>query len=144
MMSAIKACAILFTGVTVVSSVTAREPSDDQVKEWQRLYPKLNSKMARMEELLNYIERFLGVDSFRKEMLSRSLEFTYLTKQSGKNIPEYLSKEERKKYLLTIKKSTKLAESLYTFIDQSKWKKGKKILKDLHKIRKKSHAKWAE
>ena len=72
----------------------AQVATDKEKKEWQRLYPKLNSKMARMEEILNYIDRFLGDNSFRKSSLKKCIEFSFLAKKATENIPDYITKQK--------------------------------------------------
>ena len=119
-------------------------PSEAQIKEWQRLYPKLNSKMARMEELLNYIERFLGDADFSAELLESATEFSYLAVESQKSIPDYLSEEDQKPYLEALQKTSKLGDDLYVAMKKSDYEEVRTILQSLAQVRKESHANWAE
>lgn len=144
--------AILLSVTFIASSLLVAEstqeritqPTLEQIAVWQRLYPKLNSKMARMEELLNYIERFLGNYEFKQELLNSSLEFSYLASVSGENLSKDLPFEQRKPFLAAIEETVATANKLYQSIQNSQQKLATQALKRLHKIRKQSHVKWAE
>lgn len=121
-----------------------QEINEEQQAEWQRLYPKLNSKMARMEEILNYVDRFRENQEFKKEVLTNITEFIFLAQQAQKNIPDYLSEEDQKPYKHALIKTASLGSSLFTAVDKSNFKQSKQLFLALDKLRRKSHAAWAE
>ena len=100
--------------------------------------------MARMEELLNYIERFLGDADFSAELLESATEFSYLAVESQKSIPDYLSEEDQKPYLEALQKTSKLGDDLYVAMKKSDYEEVRTILQSLAQVRKESHANWAE
>jgi len=132
-------CFILFVPLTL----SAQTASKKQKQEWQKLYPKLNSKMARMEEILNYIDRFLGNDNFKPDMLEKTIEFSFLANQSTKNIPEYIPEEERNLFIKALEDTHESGIKLYQAVKENNHKEAKKIFLQLDKIRRKSHSKWA-
>ena len=134
----IKKKIFLFLSFLFLFSVSgpAQVATDQEKKEWQRLYPKLNSKMARMEEILNYIDRFLGDNSFRKSSLKKCIEFSFLAKKATENIP----KSEH--FLKALEETHSLGNKLYEALEKSDHKKTRELLLELDKIRRISHAKW--
>jgi len=96
-----------------------------------------------MEENLNYIDRFLGNNNFKDNMLEKTIEFSFLANQSTKNIPNYLSKEEKKPFIKALENTHKLGIELYQVIKKNNYKKAKEIFLQLDKTRRKSHSKWA-
>jgi len=123
-------------------SENVQEISVKQKEEWQKLYPKLNSKMARMEEILNAIERLNGDPDFTESLMQKALEFSYLAGASLKDIPDYLESEQLTSYKENLTKTEILGHKVYHAID--KGKDLDKLLAQLDEIRRKSHAKWAE
>lgn len=133
---------VFFFLVLMILPVQADFPSADQRKEWQRLYPKLNSKMARMEALLNYIDRFLENSEFKVEMLKKSVEFTYLAEAARLNVPKGFSKEESVLFKKALMKTSELGKCLHLAIQEDRTKEAKECYKKLDRIRRKSHADW--
>jgi len=131
------ACLIAFT-----VQLCAVEPTPEQQAEWERLYPKLNSKMARMEELVNYLERFLGSRDFTDEMLSRVIELHFLTEASLDNLPVELPAAEHTAYKKALTSTKYLVQKLYIAIENGEDQTATDLLKKLHTLRRKSHAKW--
>jgi len=133
---------ILFS---LLGNVTiAQEVSTAQKKELRKLYPKLNSKMARMEEILNYTDRFLGDKDFKMNVLTGLKEFVFLAKESKNDIPFYLPEKEVSSYKKAIDKTAKLGMQLYQAVKDSDQKSAKKYFNALDTLRRKSHSKWAE
>lgn len=128
--------------VWMILPIQADTPSADEIREWQRLYPKLNSKMARMEELLNYIDRFLGDAEFKAEMLKKSVEFTYLAKASTENIPKNLPKEDVVPFKKALMKTSMLGKCIHRAIQEGRTEDAKLLFKKLDSIRRKSHTDW--
>ncbi len=133
---------ILACLIALTAPLCAVEPTPEQKAEWKRLYPKLNSKMARMEELVNYLERFLGSRDFTDEMLSRALELRFLTGASLDNLPAELPAAEHTAYKKALTSTKCLVQKLYTAIEKGEDKAATDLLKQLHTLRRKSHAKW--
>lgn len=134
-----------FLGLVLLlsASTSAQIATEKQKKEWQKLYPKLNSKMARMEEILNHIERFLGENEFKDATVEGALEFSFLAKKSSENIPQSLNEKQRKPYLKALKATHELGIKLHNSLKKDDYKKAKEILLQLEKIRRNSHTKWA-
>jgi hypothetical protein len=134
----------LFLSLLFLLSVSgpAQVATDQEKKEWQRLYPKLNSKMARMEEILNYIDRFLEDESFTKSRLKKCIEFSFLAKKAAENIPDYITKPRSKQFSKALEETHSLGNKLYKALEKSDHKKTRELLLELEKIRRKSHAKW--
>lgn len=124
--------------------VLAVEPENAQKEEWKKLYPKLNSKMARMEELLNRIDRFHGDVDFTDTSLAYAEEFSYLAKQAIHNIPGYLHEDQREPYIEQLLEIHKLGKALCRALQEKDDDKVRMIFSELDKVRQKSHAKWAE
>lgn len=138
----IRAFVIAFSLIIFSVTLQAEIPSEKQIEEWQRLYPKLNFKMARMEELLNYIDRFLGDAEFKKPMLSKAVEFTYLAEASLLNIPKELPKEQIEPFKKALIKVSKLGRDLHLAIQEDRIKDVQQCFKKLDEIRRKSHSDW--
>ena len=134
----------LLSFLSCLAPSIAQEPTEEQKREWQKLYPKLNSKMARMEELLNYADRFLGDEDFKLNVLLGLTEFIFLTQQSQSSLPSYLLEGDKKVYLSALKKTEALGHDLYEAVKLSDIDKAREIFSKLDKVRRKSHAKWAE
>jgi len=115
-----------------------------QIKEWEKLYPKLNSKMARMEELLNFIDRFLGDEEFKSNVLDKTSEFIYLTRSSKKVLPDYLLDSDKDPFTKALEETASTGEKLYLAIKNDQETEAKSLFLKLDKLRRKGHAKWAE
>lgn len=137
---AIYICLISLSGNTIA----AQETTAEQKKEWRKLYPKLNSKMARMEEILNFTDRFLDNEELKESVLIKLTEFIFLAQRSKNDIPFYLPKKEIPSYKNAIDKTAKLGTKLYHSIKNSDYKNAKKYLNSLDTLRRRSHSKWAE
>ena len=118
--------------------------TEEQKETWRKLYSKLNSKMARMEEVLNYVERFMDEENFKEEVLLSLAEFTFLSNEALEQIPAYLDTEERPPYSNALKLTASYGGQLYLAIDQSNSQGADQALLSLRRIRRISHAKWAE
>ena len=130
---------ILFLSLTL----SAQTVTQKQIHEWQKLYPKLNSKMARMEEILNYIDRFLGNNEFKNEILEKAAEFSFLAQQSTKNTPSYLTKEDQKLFVNALNTTHELGNKLYHAVKSNNNREAKDLFSKLDTLRRNSHSKWA-
>jgi len=142
------ACIYLFslhlTAASPLDTEYKAEHTKKQKEEWEKLYPKLNSKMARMEELLNYVDRFLGNDEFKNEVLLKIAEFIYHTESSQKHIPAYLLKKDKAPFTKALQTTAKTGKDLYLAVAKENQTEAKSLYLKLDKLRRKSHSKWAE
>lgn len=99
--------------------------------------------MARMEEILNYIDRFFPSEEFHPELIEHALEFTFLSHKAANNLPAYLDADERLPFLLALKKTESLGNKLTQAIREKDQQKVTLLFKQLDTIRRKSHANWA-
>jgi len=140
----------IYLGVTIIfiaafsPLVIAAPPTAEQKEEWEKLYPKLNSKMARMEELLNFIDRFLGDEEFKNEVLNKISELIYHTNSSKNSLPSYLLEEENRPFTKALTQTAETCKKLYKAIQLNDEKKAKELFLKLDKLRRNSHSKWAE
>jgi|GEM_PF-1843032 len=125
-----------------VSCVAEKKPTAEQaqVKQWNDLYPKMNSKMARMEELMNRIDRFLGSDDFKEEILGNCTEFTWLAKQSVGHANEYREGKEAEAFAEALEEVARLGGELHSSIKTDNMSEAKSILSELGSVRLKSHS----
>lgn len=77
-----------------LSGEESQKPTACQITEWQKLYPKMASKMARMEEITNAIDRFIDDDSFKEQLLEYCMEFSWLAKKSTDHTLEYVDEDK--------------------------------------------------
>jgi len=107
------------------------------------LYQSLAGKMARMEELLNSIERFLGSPDFQERLVSESEEFRQLVEESRLLFPEELSDEDERGYTGAMDRTLQWAVKLKRAITSQDLESANEALSELHRIRKKSHARFS-
>lgn len=126
-----------------LESVQGKSHTIEQRAQWDKLYPKLNEKMARMEEILNFVDRFIGSGEFKKKMLVQLLEFKHLAQTSTKLVPNYLEAKDREPFVKALEEVSSVGQQLYNAIDNGAHKEARLLFLKLDKLRRKGHSKWA-
>lgn len=107
------------------------------------LYASLAGKMARMEELLNAIERFLGDPDFQQRLLEDAQEFAQLVEESRLLFPDELEPEDQEGYVRAMDATLGHALELKSAITAENVETAQVALSKLHQVRKKSHARYS-
>ncbi len=118
------------------------QPTTEQAEEWDYLYPKLNSKMARMEQLMIRIERFLGSEDLKETSLGECVEFTHLARKSVGHAHEYLEGKKAEAFVAAFKEVARLGGQLHSLIKTNNTTQAKSVLTELGAIRRENHAKY--
>ncbi len=114
----------------------------EQADEWDYLYPKLNSKMARMEQLLSRIERFLGSEDLQAASLSDCTEFIHLAKRSVEHTNEYLEGSKAQAFAGALTEVANLGRQLHICLKANNIPRAKEVLSELDNIRRQNHSKY--
>lgn len=123
------------------AELVAEEPTDAAFSF--PLYSTLPGKMARMEELLNGIERFLGDASFQKRLVADSNEFYGLLDQCRGMYPERLSIQDRPKFDKAIDETATNARKLIECIEKGDFASARDVLLRLGNQRQDAHSQFS-
>ncbi len=107
------------------------------------LYQSLAGKMARMEELLNSIERFLGESGFEDRLQTEAKEFHQLLAESQTIYPEELAEKDRKGYRLAYQPTLEASARLKASLAKNDLLSAREAITELHRLRKKAHARYS-
>lgn len=108
-----------------------------------KLYSTLAGKMARMEQLLNAVDRFLGDVSFHDRLLADAREFHHLLVESRGLYPEKLRPEDKAGFDRTIDAAASTSERLMRAIRASDHEAAREALDELAKLRQRAHSKYS-
>lgn len=107
------------------------------------LYSTLPGKMARMEELLNAIDRFLDTPDFQDRLVVHAQEFHQLLTESRGLYPDELLPQDEHKFDQTIDQTAAISNKLLSALQASDNKAAREALHQLGRLRKKAHAELA-
>lgn len=107
------------------------------------LYSTLAGKMARMEELLNRIDRFLGDAAFRDRICSDAEEFYQLVNASRGLYPEKLDVQDHPKYDQAIDRTVAVSKELLTALRAENMEAAREALETIGRQRVKAHAEFS-
>ena len=130
----------IITGIVLLNASCATEYEPTQAERLNELYPKMNSKMARMEELMNRIDRFLGMEEFKERIQDDCIEFTWLATQALGHSDEY--KEEPEAIATALQEVVSLGGELHSSIESDNISDAKLVLSKLDSIRRESHSSY--
>lgn len=134
----ITAARTIRTPITVESSIAQIETATSF-----ELYSTLASKMARMEELLNAIDRLLGEPDFQDRLLADAKEFHQLLSESRGLYPEKLAPEDQQKFDQSIDRTAAVAKKLLHSIQANNNQAAREVLSQLGKQRRKAHTRFS-
>ncbi|MEM9282380.1 MAG: hypothetical protein AAGA96_11165 [Verrucomicrobiota bacterium] len=128
--------------------VTAQQATDTTISDTKSdgfpMYGTLAGKMARMEELMNGIDRFLGDPDFASRLKLDAEEFHELLAGCRDLFPENLPAEERVAYQDYIDRALEHSNRLKSALDAQNESEAITSLEALDTIRRKSHAKFPD
>ena len=107
------------------------------------LYSTLKGKMARMEELLNAIDRFLDNPEFHERVCEDAREFHRLLAESRGLYPKKLVRPDQPKFDRTIDQTIATSRQLLDSLQASNGLAARKALKLLENQRQDAHAKFS-
>jgi len=107
------------------------------------LYATLAGKMARIEELLNGIERFLGESDFQTRLLADVGELHQLLTESKGLYPDELEPKDQVGYDQAMGRAITSTQDLQTAIQAQNQDEALTAIESLHKIRRKAHARFS-
>ncbi|MEM0896489.1 MAG: hypothetical protein AAGJ79_06350 [Verrucomicrobiota bacterium] len=114
------------------------ETSDGSDSSFE-LYSTLAGKMARMEELLNGVDRFLGDPDFQERLVLDATEFRRLTLESRELFPEALIDEDKPGFREAIDRTVEVADGLIEALRENRKEEALAALEKLDRIRRDSH-----
>lgn len=121
------------------TSVASLETESDDFE----MYSTLSGKMARMEELMNAIDRFLGDPDFASRIESDAKEFHQLLGDCRELFPEGLPDEQQDSYRDYVDRALEHSDRMQSALIAQNELEARKSLEALDTIRRKSHAKFS-
>lgn len=119
-------------------------PTPSQAKEASfELYSTLAGKMARMEELLNAIDRFLDDPDFQDRLVEDAKEFHKLLSESRGRYPKGLTTQDQTEFDETIDQTLVAAANLLNCLQENKTQAARDALKELDKQRRQAHTRFS-
>lgn len=107
------------------------------------LYSSLTGKMARMEELLNAIDRFLDIPDLHDRVLADAKEFDRLLAESRGLYPERLLTEDEPGFDKTIDRTGMISSKLLSSIQAGDNDAAREALRALDEYRLKAHTRFS-
>lgn len=107
------------------------------------LYSTLAGKMARMEELLNGIDRFLDDPDFQERVVSDSQEFHRLLTETRGVYPERLAAEDQLKFDAFIDDTAATSTQLIRDLQQGHREAARETLIRLDRQRQEAHTRFS-
>ncbi|MEM6692299.1 MAG: hypothetical protein AAF664_22910 [Planctomycetota bacterium] len=132
----------LTTSVPELESEDPRTLPADSIKA-SGLYSSLTGKMARMEELLNAIDRFLDIPDFHDRVVADAQEFELLLTESRGLYPETLVEEDQPGFDKAIDETAITAEKLLSSIKANDAQAARDALRVLDKFRLRAHTRFS-
>ncbi len=108
-----------------------------------QLYQTLAGKMARMEELLNRIDRFIGFEDMQEAIVQDAQEFVDLTLACQNLFPPELVKDDQAPYNAALTKTAELGDELRFHLKKQQWAEAQEVFGKLDAIRRKSHSQFS-
>ncbi|MEM6689389.1 MAG: hypothetical protein AAF664_08190 [Planctomycetota bacterium] len=126
---------------TVVQAAdAASQTSDSQSFE---LYSTLTGKMARMEELLNGIDRLIDFPDFHARLITDAQEFQRLLEESRGLYPENLSTDDENGFDRTIDQTSVTSSELVNALATQDVEAARTALLKLSQQRQMAHARYS-
>lgn len=126
--------------VTKPDEEAPAEPSPAAVDP---LSQTLAGKMARMEELLNAIERFLGDPNMHSRLLADAEEFHQLLAESRALYPEELDTEDQQGFSTAVDDTLQASSQLKEALVKRDSPLARTALEQLYRHRKDAHARYS-
>ena len=108
-----------------------------------QLYSTLPGKMARMEELLNAIDRFLDDPEFQDRLLADAKEFHQLVTESRGQYPEKLSLNDQSQFDHTIEQTAIVSKKLIDSLETNNVMAVREALEELDSLRQEGHTRFS-
>ncbi|MEM1225827.1 MAG: hypothetical protein AAGJ40_09015 [Planctomycetota bacterium] len=128
--------------VDLVDPNPVSKPTGEEMAAFQ-LYSTLAGKMARMEEILNGIDRFLDEPDFQERLIGDVQEFQQLLMESRGLYPKRLSVQDNPAFDRTIDETVTLAEELHGLLRTQDETAAREVLRKLDRIRQEAHTKFS-
>jgi len=116
---------------------------DEQAADFE-LYSTLAGKMARMEELLGGIERFLDQPGFKKRLASDAEEFHQLLSECRGLYPEELLPQDQAGFDEAVNQTLATSSKLMSSIHANDIEAAEHAIQKLFQQRRKAHARFSQ